>query len=570
MKTRKHSFRTYLLGILMIVGLTSCTQKETTVTIFHGGTILTVDSDFSEVEAIAIEGDKIVATGDLSNLQKEFGKQASLIDLEGKTMLPGFIDPHAHVVAGASVDYLMEYVGMSRFKTSDEVLKHLKEMADNAEPGKWIAARNWDPAVQDGPEELTIKDLDAVSVEHPVFILNASGHLAYANSKAFEVAGITNKVTNPDGAEFVRDANGDLTGVMKNMASFIQVWMAMPEAQTVDPVEAILALTGDWNSKGITTTTELALGVASNSTADWDVLKAVGANPELTTRIRAYPSYLLNDEWTEVDIQPNDGNDLVRLVGFKLVADGSNQGYTGLQREPYCCGMHQGTYGKEYTSVEALTRFARQRAAQGWQLAVHGNGDAAIDNILTMVENLIEDGIDIEPLRIRIEHASIIHDEQFEKMKNYGISASFLIGHVHYWGVWLRDMVFGEEKVQLLDRAHSAECRNISYTLHSDFMVTNPDPLEMIQIAVNRNTFKEPNYKISPEESVSVESAIRALTSEAAWQCMSEHEIGSIEVGKYADLVILENDPRKVDSYKISEIEVVETWMNGKMVFQNN
>ncbi|MBS2100491.1 amidohydrolase [Carboxylicivirga linearis] len=557
-----------IIALIPILVLGTCTTEKTKeYKLFHGGTILTVDAEFSEEEAVVVQGKEIVAVGNLSTLKKQYGKQSETIDLQGNVMLPGFIDPHAHVVAGASVDYLMEYVGMSSFKTTDEVLARLKEIAAEKESGQWIAARNWDPSIQDGPEELTIKELDAVSTEHPIFVLNASGHLAYANSKAFEVAGITNDVTNPEGAEFVKDKNGELTGVMKNMASFLQVWMTMPEAQTLDPAKALLALTSDWNSKGITTTTELALGVTSGA-AEWQLLQAIGQNPDLTARIRAYPSYLKNDEWTEAGIMPNDGNEMVRLVGFKLVADGSNQGYTGLQREPYCCGMHQGTYGKEYTSVEALTKFATQRGNEGWQLAIHGNGDAAIDNIITAVENLMEQGIDVAPLRIRIEHASIIHDEQFEKMKKYGISASFLIGHVHYWGVWLRDMVFGEEKVQLLDRAHSAECNNISYTLHSDFMVTNPDPLEMIEIAVNRRTFKEPDYKISPDESVSVESAIRALTSEAAWQCMSEHEIGSIEAGKLADFVILEKDPRKVNPEKISAIKVLSTWLNGEVVYK--
>nr|WP_321452275.1 amidohydrolase [uncultured Carboxylicivirga sp.] len=569
MKRHKILFKAIIIALIPIITLGACTSDQNKeYKLFHGGTILTVDADFSEKEAVVVKGKEIVAVGDLGTLKKQYGKQSETIDLQGNVMLPGFIDPHAHVVAGASVDYLMEYVGMSRFKTTDEVLTCIKEIAAGKEAGQWIAARNWDPAIQDGPEELTIKDLDAISTNHPIFILNASGHLAYANSKAFEVAGITNDVQNPEGAEFVKDENGQLTGVMKNMASFIQVWMTMPEVQTLDPATALLALTSDWNSKGITTTTELALGVTSGA-AEWQLLQAIGQSPDLTARIRAYPSYLKNDEWTEAGVMPNDGNEMVRLVGFKLVADGSNQGYTGLQREPYCCGMHQGTYGKEYTSVEALTKFATQRGNEGWQLAIHGNGDAAIDNIITAVENLIEQGIDVVPLRIRIEHASIIHDEQLEKMKKYGISASFLIGHVHYWGVWLRDMVFGEEKVQLLDRTHSAECHNISYTLHSDFMVTNPDPLEMIEIAVNRRTFKEPEYKISPDESVSVESAIRALTSEAAWQCMSEHEIGSIEEGKLADFVILKEDPRKVNPEKISEIKVMSTWLNGEVVYEN-
>jgi predicted amidohydrolase YtcJ len=152
-------------------------------------------------------------------------------------------------------------------------------------------------------------------------------------------------------------------------------------------------------------------------------------------------------------------------------------------------------------------------------------------------------------------------------MKELGVTPSFLIGHVYYWGTFMRDKVFGKEKVQLLDRCASVEKENMPFSLHSDFMVTNTLPLEMIEIAVTRRTWKESDYQLAPQESISVESAIKAVTAHAAWQLMSENEIGSLEVGKYADIVILEEDPRKVNPTKISEIKVSETWLNGKVVF---
>lgn len=555
---------------LVLVLITVACQQTTTnpeYKLFHNGTILTVDSLFTEVESIVIKDSLIIATGDFKQLKKKYDKGTEIINLHGKTMLPGFIDSHAHVIAGASVNYLMENVGMTRFSKTEEVLSYLKEKAKDAQKGEWISARNWDPSVQDGPSALTFIELDAISTEHPVFIVNASGHLAYANSKAFEIAGISADIKNPEGAEFVRDDNNKLNGVMKNMVAFGQVWAANPELNNYDPVVAVTSLLNDWNKKGITTTTELALGSATSSPQDAEILFSSAKKPGFNARIRAYPSYVFNDQWNEYGIKPNQGDGLARIVGIKLVADGSNQGFTGLQRDPYCCGLHHGEHGKEYTSLEALTKYAMERAEDGWQLAIHGNGDKAIDNILTVMSRLDSAGYDVPSLRPRIEHASILHDEQIIKMKEYGVSASFLIGHVYYWGVFMRDEVFGPEKVQLLDRAASLEKKNIGFTLHSDFMVTDPDPLEMIDIAVNRNTWKEPDYKIAENEAVSVETAIRALTSEAAWQVMSEHEIGSIEPGKYADFVIMEKDPRKVEKEKIREIRIIETWMNGKKVY---
>jgi len=555
---------TILAVIYLIISCSSEAEKD--MKLFHGGTILTVDKSFSEVEAVAIQENKIIATGDYESINDEYGSRSELIDLKGRTMLPGFIDAHAHVVSGSAVNYLMDYVGMSRFATTEEVLNYLTEKAKNTEKGEWITARNWDPAIQGGPEMLTFEELDAISTEHPVFILNASGHWAYANAKAFEVAGITKDIENPTGAEFLRDEDSQLVGSMKNMLSFIKVWGANPGLKTMDPVKALNTLLNEWNAEGITTTTELALGVATNSPKDVDILFDAAKRTDFTARVRAYASYVINDQWDEYGLKAGQGNEYARIVGFKLVADGSNQGFTGLQREPYCCGMHQDSYGQEYTSIETLTKYSKQRSAQGFQLAIHGNGDKAIDNILTVMESLKNEGFDLKSLRPRIEHASILQDDQIEKMAKYSVSASFLIGHVYYWGEFMRDKVFGEEKLQLLDRAASLEKRNISYTLHSDFMVTNPDPLEMISIAVNRNTWKNKDYEIAPNEAVSVESAIRAVTSEAAWQVMSEHEIGSIEPDKFADFVILDSDPRKVKKENIGKITVLETWMDGEKV----
>jgi len=293
-------------------------------------------------------------------------------------------------------------------------------------------------------------------------------------------------------------------------------------------------------------------------------------NEDFKVRLRAYPSYIINEQWNESGLKNNTGNDLAKVVGFKLVADGSNQGYTGLQRDTYCCSAsHLTSNGKEYTSVEDLYKYVKERTEQGFQLAIHGNGDKAIDNILEVLQRLKDEGYDFTDLRPRIEHASILHDDQIKTMKELGVTPSFLIGHVYYWGTFMRDKVFGKEKVQLLDRCASVEKESMPFSLHSDFMVTNTLPLEMIEIAVTRRTWKEPEYQLAPEEAISVESAIKAVTSHAAWQLMSEEKIGSLEIGKYADMVILEEDPRKVETKKISDIKVLETWLNGERVYKS-
>ena len=295
-------------------------------------------------------------------------------------------------------------------------------------------------------------------------------------------------------------------------------------------------------------------------------MTAVANTCLLKAPIRAYPFYTIGSKaWDAAGVKPGDGDAMARIVGYKLVADGSNQGFTGLQRESY---LNSQSRGSAYMTPDEMKTIAVDRATKGWPLALHGNGDAAIDTILDACQAVQDAGVDMRLVRARIEHCSMVHDEQIERMKALGVSASILIGHVHYWGVWMRDQVFGPERVRHLCRCRSIEKAGVSFSLHSDFMVTDPDPLHMIEMAVTRRTWKEPDFVLNPDECVSVESAIRALTSEAAWQLSSEHEIGSLEVGKMADLVILDQDPRKMDVDSIKSIRVMETWMDGQSVFK--
>ena len=563
--------RDFLKGGAAIAGLAAALPsgakaQGTSTLVFTGGTVLTVDEDFSEAEAIAIRGNRILAVGTAGEVRSVAGADALVVDLEGKTVLPGFVDPHTHVVSGAVMDAVMEYVGMARFGTVAEVLDHIAARAADAPAGEWLVFRNFDPAVQEGADELTFADFDAISTEHPIFVINASGHLAYANLAAFEASNVPMDVQNPPGAEFVRDADGNLTGVIKNNVAFLQVLSGYPKLASTDPVDALVGLLSKWSALGLTTVSELALGGLTQSPADVDILMGAAATGRLAARLRGYPFYSIGaDVWDAADITPNMGNALARVSGYKLVADGSNQGYTGLQREPY---LNSDNYGIAYIAPDDLVEMAVERASKGWQLAIHGNGDAAIDNVLDACEAVRDAGIDMSRVRARIEHCSILHDEQIARMKELGVSASFLIGHVHYWGVAMRDEVFGEEKAQLLDRCKSVEDAGVGFTIHSDFTVTDPDPLHMIEMAVTRKTWKDPDYVLAPDEKVSVETAIRAITSEAAWQLFSDHEVGSLEPGKLADLVILDQDPRKVDPDTIKDIAVLETWMDGRQVYK--
>jgi predicted amidohydrolase YtcJ len=284
----------------------------------------------------------------------------------------------------------------------------------------------------------------------------------------------------------------------------------------------------------------------------------------MKARIRAYIYQSAADSFDEAGVNPFDGDAFVRVAGFKVVSDGSNQGFTGRQREPYVGSENRGLF---YVEPDDLRAIVLDRAGRGWPMAIHGNGDAAIDSILDSMDAAAAAGIDVRALRMRIEHCSILHDGQIARMQEHRMVPSFLINHVHYWGHVMRDEVFGPEKVQLLDRCASVEAAGLNWVVHSDAPVSPLGPLHMIRVAVARDLWKEPDTILAPDERVSVEAAIRAQTVNAAWAQHEEGELGSLEPGKLADFVILEDDPRAVEPTAISDIAVSETWVDGVQRF---
>ncbi|MDX1507103.1 MAG: amidohydrolase family protein, partial [Woeseiaceae bacterium] len=277
------------IATLGALSLASCaeTVEEAPARVFTGGTILTVDANFSEADAIATRGNRIIAVGPEDEVRAAAGANAESVNLSGKTMLPGFIDAHTHVIAGAVVDAVMENVGMAKYGTVAEVLGHIANRAATTPAGEWLVFRNFDPAVQEGLDALTFDELDAISTQHPIFVLNASGHLAYANTKAFDVAGVPDDVENPPGAEFVRDAQGKLTGIMKNNVAYSRIMNAYPALANADPIEALIGLLSKWSRHGLTTVSELSFGGLSQSPADMQIMMAAANSGRLAARIRA-------------------------------------------------------------------------------------------------------------------------------------------------------------------------------------------------------------------------------------------------------------------------------------------
>ena len=530
--------------------------------VFVGGTVLPVDAAFSEAEALAIKSGKVLAVGTREQVLRAAGSDAQIIDVGGRTILPGFVEPHMHLMPVA-MGSRWENVGVLNCPDIAAALGRLRQKAHTTPAGQWVLGGQIDPSLQDGAEDLSARLLDQVSQNHPVLVLNASLHFGYCNSRALQLAGIDHTTPDPAGAAFVRDADGRPNGVLKGGAALMRVFLAARAMAGVDPVEAGLEVCSKANAVGITTFCDQATG-AFGGPSDISTYQAMAASGRMTTRLRYSVLDALGREWERMGLEFGQGNELVRAIGWKIVADGSNQGRTGCQREPY---LNSEETGFAYVDPEDLKAKVELRLRQGWQVVVHGNGDRTIDAILDAYEEARARGLSLAR-RPRIEHCSILHDEQIGRIKELGVSPSFLIGHVYYWGQAFRDNIFGPDKAALLDRAASCERAGITWTLHSDDPVTEMNPLRCIHNAVTRQMWRDLDHVLAANECVPVEAAIRSMTRDAAWQCHSEHEVGSLEPGKFADLVMLSDDPRKVAPLALKDIRVEETWMNGHKVYE--
>ncbi len=533
-------------------------------TIILGATIRTMNPSAPVAEAIALKAGRIMALGKRGDIAAMKGTDTQVIDANGATILPGFIDPHVHIVMAAALAAFIDVRALV-CETMDEVTAKLKAAVAAAAPGAWIAAKGFDPSITKGNAIVTRRELDAIAPANPVFMLNASGHLAYVNTKALELAGVTEATPDPGaGGKYFKDANGKLTGVVAGGSAYPPFIKLMPRAT---PEMLIAAATAELNKAarvGCTMLVDAGLG-AFAGTDELGILKAIIGQGKSPVRLAAMMTSVRMDEWLKMPgMAPGVGDDWLRLLGFKFWSDGSNQGNTGYQRERY---LNVDSKGVLSFPPEVLAAGVKRAHDAGWQVAVHANGDAAIDVTIAAYEQALK-ATPRTDHRHRIEHCSIAWDEHYAKMSDLGLTPSFLIGHVHYWGKAFRDRIIGPQRAARLGAGQSALKHGVRFSLHSDYDVTEIGPLRCIENAVTR-IMRDGGEVLAPEQRIPVDQALRAMTIDAAYQARMDHAVGSLEVGKYADLVVLEEDPHKVDPTRLSQIKVRETWVEGAKRFSS-
>lgn len=539
-------------------------------TIYSGGAIVTVNELQPEAEAVAVRGGKIVAVGYRDEVMKLKGAQTRLVDLGGKTLLPGFVDPHGHVfntgIQAMSANLLPRPDG--GVNTIAEMQAVLKIWAsDNARiTGKyhWIIGFGYDDAQLKEQRHPTREDLDQVSKDLPVVIVHQSGHLGVMNSKALELMGIKAASTDPKGGVIRRlPGSQEPDGVLEENAFFMPLFGLLGKLDAQANKALFKAGIDFYKQFGYTTAQEGKATPGAMAT-----MAAVAKEGKLDIDVVAYPDISIGSESIKPPLLSRSYTGHLRIGGVKLTLDGSPQGKTAWLTQPYYkvpAGQAADYHGYGAFSDEQVIGFVDTAFTKGWQVLAHVNGDAATDQFIQAVR-LAEKKHGMADRRPVAIHAQTARLDQVEAFRELGIIPSFFPMHTFYWGDWHRDSVLGPERAPNISPTGWALQRGMIFTSHHDAPVAMPNAMRVISATVNRVT--RSGQVLGPEHRTTPLVAIKAHTLWSAYQHFEEEAKGSIEVGKLADFVLLDQNPLTVDPLKIAEIKVIETIKQDKTVYR--
>jgi predicted amidohydrolase YtcJ len=519
-----------------------CNTNNTTASmIIYGGDILTLaDSHEDNIEAIAIAKDRIIAVGNLKFLIKHFKHDDThMLNLQGKTMVPGFIDPHVHVLWSAIFSNFIN-INQFNYKTVKELHNIIEYHAKTATAGSFIAFQGFDPAMLAENFNLSIQMLDKIAPNNPVIIMHTSMNRAYLNSAAFTVANINKNSMMPKGGKFLKDNKGELTGEIiaePAISIFLKYVIKITPEQYLQAINDIFYYA---NQVGCTSLHDAALGLMDLNLDLAAISAALCIKP--TVRLSAFLfTKNLDDVNHAIALNLAEFNKkFFRIVGLKANVLNYNQ--------------------------QELNEMIITANKHNWQYGLDANDESAIDMAISAFEVSYQENSHKE-LRNRIDHCSLCRDSQLSQMSQFNISPTFLMNNLYYFGDTLKT-ILDNNKINLLDRCQSAINNNLKISLHSDYNITPINPLLLMHIAVNRSTYKS-REQINQNECISAFEALKAITINAAWQCQIDDIVGSLAVGKLADFVILEHNPLKIDKNKIKDIKILQTWVGGKKVYSN-
>lgn len=539
-------------------------------TIYINGKVVTVDDARPEAEAVVVTDGILTYVGDNAAAQGFADEGTEVVDLGGKAMLPGFIDPHSHFLMAASVaDFTtLSAPPIADIESIEDVIAALKtDIAAKGIPaGELVLGWGYDESLLAEGRVPTNKDLDRVSQEHPIFILHQSGHKGVGNSALLAAFNITEASEDPEGGHIGRYPGTKVpNGTLEEKASMAIIMKKMA-APTPEQFVKNLAAGGElYASHGITTAQDGGMQKPSVPAAEM-----AGKNGLLKIDVVGY--YLIQSmkDFEDLDnFTLGSYSNHFKLGGAKILLDGSPQAKTAWLSKPY----HIPPPGEDasyrgypfYERDEFVISLYEECLKREIQVLTHTNGDQASEQLITCLEKAREKtgfSADIRPVMI---HAQTVRDDQLDRMVPLHMIPSFFQAHTFFWGDWHLDSVLGEERGMRISPTRSAIDRGITYTLHQDTPVVPPDMIFTLWTAVNRKT--RSGRIIGENQRLSVMEAIKGITINGAYQYFEEDSKGSITAGKRADLVILDRSPLEVDPDEIRDIEVLETIKDGETIF---
>ncbi len=529
------------------------------------GNVITMDQEQPRAEAVAVKGGKIIGVGRNSEIKQFCGPKTEKLDLKGKTLLPGFIDSHSHMMEHGS-NLLGLDCSMDANKSINDILAKVKERAETLPKGTWIQGSGYDDTLLAEKRHPNRWDLDKVAPDHPVDLFHISGHLTAVNSRALALAGISKDTPDPEGGEFFRDANGEPTGVLAEEPAQNLIRRLIPPKTIDDMVKGLTLANANYLKAGVTLTND---GVFFNE-AGWLAYEKAHASGALSLRIYANISSELlekmaNENINNLGICSGCGDEWFKIGAVKLFQDGSIQGLTGALSEPYQCAPSR--TGILIHPQEKLDELVLKYHKAGFQIHIHGNGDRAIESILLAYERALS-AYPRSDHRHHIIHCQMVSEDQLQRMAKLGVVANFFPVHVYYWGDRHRDIFIGPQRAARIDPLKSALNHGVIFGLHTDCPVTLISPLGDLYSAVARET--RDGQILGKDQAISVEEALKALTINAAYLIFAEHTKGSIEIGKLADFVTISADPFQITPHELKDLQVEMTIIDGKVVYQSN
>jgi predicted amidohydrolase YtcJ len=569
--------KNYLLAGLLFLIFVGCNEPsskkaniENADVIYYGGDIITLEGDSAIYpEAVLVREGKIQFVGTKDAAIKQASEAYSMVDLKGKTLVPGFIDGHQHFFAlGAQAIYANLLASPDgNCNSIDDLVNELKSWHEKNGTTKsqgWIMGTGFDDAVLKENRFLTKDDLDKVSKDIPVMATHISGHFCSVNSKGLEVLGITANSKDPSGG-VIRRVKGskEPNGVLEELAAIPHMMklIAPPQKEMSDMfMDAGQKLAASY---GYTTCNE------GRATGNHELLADYANRGKLYLDVNSWIDYsvpkYMRSEWNSKDYKNH-----YRIAGLKLTLDGSPQGRTAWRTTPYLIppdGQQKGYNG--YPAIpndKDIQNIVDSSFANNWQLKAHCNGDAAADQLFRAI-NKASAKYGNNDRRTILIHGQLIRMDQLDSLKKYDMVGSFFPMHTFYWGDWYKQII-GPDQAQKISPIKSAMNKGIRVTSHTDAPVALPNLMMIMYTTVNRvsrsGTVMGPDERLTPYE------ALKSITLWGAEQFFEEKKKGSLVAGKLADLVVLDKNPLKVDPMTLKDIIVLETIKEGKSIYKKN